>query len=278
MSPRRGPELPYSVVAGVTPVGPNWLVASAKLHGVTFVPEAPKLYPSLLEVLSEHPSFVTIVLNAPIGYLDAAGDGVRRCDREARAILGNRAMTIHNAPTRDVLQGSVTWIEGQLDAVTATLLPSYREVAAEISAFRQRVVYQGHPELSFFQINADNPLRRSKQIAMGRDERRAILEMRIPGVDVVLDAELPGVPRKHLFDVAALLWTARRVFAHAAREFPRNRSGTARGSGWSMSSRNSTQAERSLYLRSECTARDSMNVSLRTGRLDLCRRGDIGAV
>ena len=98
--------------------------------------------------------------------------------------------------------------------------PSYREVAAEISAFRQRVVYQGHPELSFFQINADNPLRRSKQIEMGRDERRAILELRIPGIDVVLDAELLGVPQKHLFDAAALLWTARRVFAHAAKRIP----------------------------------------------------------
>ena len=108
----------------------------------------------------EHPSFSAIVLNAPIGYLDTAGSGVRRCDRDARALLGNRAMTVHNAPTRDVLEGRVNWTEGQLDAVTATLLPSYREVAEEISAFRQRVVYQGHPELSFFQINADNPLRR----------------------------------------------------------------------------------------------------------------------
>ena len=55
---------------------------------------------------------------------------------------------------------------------------------------------------------------------MGRDERRAILELRIPGIDVVLDTELLGVPQKHLFDAAALLWTARRVSAHAAKRIP----------------------------------------------------------
>lgn len=40
------------------------------------------------------------------------------------------------------------------------------------------------------------------------------------GIDKVLDAAV-DVPRKHLYDVAALLWTARRVHGKAARRIPK---------------------------------------------------------
>ena len=42
-APRHGPNLPYSLVAGVTPCGPSWLVAPAKLQGTIFAPEEPQL-------------------------------------------------------------------------------------------------------------------------------------------------------------------------------------------------------------------------------------------
>ena len=99
-------------------------------------------------------------------------------------------------------------------------MPRYLEIATDMSPFRQRTVYEGHPELSFFQLNRDTPLVRSKNVEMGREERRHVLGDRIPGVATILDADLPRVPRKHVFDVAALLWTARRVFGHAAKRVP----------------------------------------------------------
>ena len=36
----------------------------------------------------------------------------------------------------------------------------------------------------------------------------------------MLDADLRGVPTSHLYDVAALLWTARRIVAKAATRIP----------------------------------------------------------
>ena len=42
------------------------------------------------------------------------------------------------------------------------MIPRYREVAAEMSPYRQRVVYEGHPELSFYQLHKDTPLTTSK--------------------------------------------------------------------------------------------------------------------
>jgi predicted RNase H-like nuclease len=218
----RGPELPYDLVAGVKPCATGWLVASAKLHGTTFAPDEPKVDETFVDVLDERPSFAIVALNAPVGYLGAFAHGGRVCDREARVLLGKRGAAIQNAPIRrQVEQGANGHVEG-LNAVSRALLPRYREVAAEMAAYRQRSVYEVHPELSFFQLNDDVPLRWSKRTAAGRAERRALLESKIPGVQRILDAELPRVPSSHLLDVAALLWTARRLFARAGVRVPQD--------------------------------------------------------
>ena len=220
MSLHRGPSLPYSIVAGTTPCSSGWLLQGAKIHGATFAPETPRVYDTFLEILGEHPAYDIIVVNAPIGYLDAPEMGSRTCDREVRKLVGKRGTTIHNAPSRAVLDGVVKWTDGGIDAVTATMLPRYREVAKEMSPFRQRLIYEGHPEVSFFQLNEDASMKRSKEIEAGRDERLEVLESHVPGIEEVLNVELEGVSEKHRFDALALLWTARRVFGHAAKRVP----------------------------------------------------------
>lgn len=220
MASKRGPELPYRVVAGMTPWATRWVVASAKMAGSTFAPEPPKLYDSFTDVLDEKPSFVAIVVNAPIGYVTGPGTDFRTCDRLARSVLAGRAMTVHRAPSRATLLGSASPFDDHLDAVTAMLLPAYREIAIEMSPYRQRMVYEGKPELSFFELNRGTAMRYSKRLEMGREERRAILLERIPGIEKVLNAKLQGAPEKHLFDAAAMLWTARRVIGHAAKRLP----------------------------------------------------------
>jgi predicted RNase H-like nuclease len=100
------------------------------------------------------------------------------------------------------------------------MMPRYREVNDEMSPYRQRVVYEGHPELSFFQLHKDTPLTKSKVITEGKEERRHVLEDRIRGSERYLDATGFALPQKHLYDAFALLWTARRVFGHAAKRIP----------------------------------------------------------
>jgi predicted RNase H-like nuclease len=216
---RGGPPLPYSVVAAVTPCPGGWLVASAKLHAATFAPEEPRVLAKFTEVFEERPQFEVIALNAPIGYPDSPMEG-RTCDRVARKLLGRRAMTIRNAPTRETVESGLVRLDERLDAVGLVLLPRYAEVAAEMLPYRQRTVYEAHPELSFYVINSDAPLKRSKHTEEGVAERRVLLEKRIPGIRRVLECELDGVPTPHLYDVSALLWTARRIFAKAATRIP----------------------------------------------------------
>ncbi len=220
MSPRRGPVLPYSVVAGVTPVRSSWLLVSAKMAGSIFAPEAPRVFDSFGEVLSESPAYAVVVVNAPIGYVDEPGNERRGCDLEVRALLGRRASTVHSSPSRATLFNVGFEKSESLDAVTKNLLPRYREVAAQVSQYRQRVVYEGHPELSFFQLNSGSPLRWSKNTQAGLAERLSLLDKKIPDIAGIIEDELIGAPKKHLLDAYALLWTARRVFGHAATRVP----------------------------------------------------------
>jgi predicted RNase H-like nuclease len=217
---RSGPTLPYSIVGGVLPCATGWLVATAKLAGATFAPEPPRVLSAFRDVLDDRPSLSVVALNAPIGYAETSGVGGRTCDRMARALLGKRGSTVHNAPTRATLEGEEVVSDDRLDAISNVLLDRYREVAAEMAPYRQRTVYEVHPELSFYQLNGEQPLRWTKKFEVGRDERKELLLNRIQGIDKVLDAELDEVPETHLLDAAALLWTARRIFARAGARIP----------------------------------------------------------
>ena len=219
MITRRGPELPYKLVAGVTPSAGQWLVASAKVSGATFSPEEPRLLQSFSLVLDERPSFDAIVVNAPIGYPSDTDLGYRTCDREARELLGSRANVIIAVPGRAVFQEGRTQVEG-LDAVTQVLLPRYRDVANEMSPYRQRQVYEGNPELSFLQLNAGTPMKHQKFREAGRIERRNLLISKLNGIERVLDCEIERVRPHHFLDVAVLVWSARRAFTHTARRRP----------------------------------------------------------
>ena len=194
-------------------------MASAKLRGATFAPEEVLLCGSFREVLDVRPSFAIVVVNVPIGYLDFSGSEQRTCDREAQILLGDRSSVVRDAPTRsslymDLNGDSTTRVENNF------LLSRYREVAGEISPSNQRVVYEGNPELSFYQLNSYESLLWSSESDDGREERRAVLDLKIPGVRRVLDAEMAGITQSELYDVAALLWTARRVFGHSATRLP----------------------------------------------------------
>jgi predicted RNase H-like nuclease len=221
----RGPNLPYRLIAGVTPTRKGWLVVGAKLQGIQLSANLPDLVPRLADVFDSRPAYEVLALNAPVGLLSKPEEGGRRCDQEARRLLGwPRAGSILSPPTRLALQATTfeeaSRLSGGLDAVTWYRMSMIREVAEEMAPYRQRFVYEVHAEMSFFQLNEDRPLRYPKRTNNGRDERRELLERRVPGIDRVLAADLPGVRLWHLLDACAGLWTARRIMAKAATRSP----------------------------------------------------------
>ncbi len=217
---RQGPTLPYSVVAGVTPCRGGWLVAGAKLHGTIFAPESPLRLETFIDVVDQKPTYSIIALNAPVGGLNQATTGGRSCDREARLLLGRRGAAVKSAPVQIDSREGIDLLPSHLDAISQTLLPRYQEVANEMAPYRQRTIYEVNAELSFYQLNDDVPMQWGKHSEKGIAERETLLETKVPGVQRILEAEVPGATPSHLLDVAAILWTARRIFAKAVVRVP----------------------------------------------------------
>jgi predicted RNase H-like nuclease len=175
---------------------------------------------AFVEVVDMRPAYSIVALNAPVGGLDQAAVGGRTCDREARALLGRRGSAVKSAPIAVDSPDGTTLLPDQLDAISRTLLPRYKEVALEMAPFRQRTIYEVNADLCFFQLNGDVPMRWSKYSEKGIEERRSLVESKVPASLRIIDAEVTGASQAHLLDAAAILWTARRIFGKAAVRIP----------------------------------------------------------
>jgi predicted RNase H-like nuclease len=188
---------------------------------VSIFPVEPELHETFVDVLDARPAFDVIALHLPLGLPSEQVPGGRTCDREARRRLGfTRGGAMFSPPTREQL--ATFRSGGTVDAnpVVVHLLPRLAEVYDEIAPYRQRTVFEVHAETSFLQLNGNRPLRYRKHLDAGRQERRTLLEAKLPGIEAVLEADLPRVGRHHLLDAAVGLWTARRIFARAATRLP----------------------------------------------------------
>jgi predicted RNase H-like nuclease len=215
---RKGAPIPYRPLAGVEPCPGGWLVVPGKLQGVSLFPEPPQVVPTLTDVLDTRPSYEIIALHAPIGLPGERSRGGRACDRQARKLLGTRrGAAVTAPPTRsDVYDAS----GDGLSAVVRAQLARIREVQRDVASYHQRTVYEVHPELGFFQLNDDAPLRYGKRTHLGIDERLALLTARMPGIERVLNNVPAGVRLPTLLDACVDLWTARRIAARAVSRLP----------------------------------------------------------
>jgi predicted RNase H-like nuclease len=194
------------------------LVVAGKLQGVSLFPEAPQVMATMTDLLDSRPPFEFIALHCPIGLLPTPTPGGRACDREARKLLGRRrGAAIVTPPTRSAVEDP----SGQgLSAVVRSQLGRIREVQRDVASYHQRSVFEVHPELGFFRLNDDQPLRYGKTTHLGIEERLKILRDRMPGLDRVLDNRPERVKLPALLDACVDLWTARRIAARAVTRLP----------------------------------------------------------
>jgi predicted RNase H-like nuclease len=108
-------------------------------------------------------------------------------------------------------------------------MPRIVEVYEHLGSYHQRTLFEVHPELTFFQINEDQPLRYSKHTSEGRKERETLLRKKMPGIERVLAFEEPRVRFSHLLDAAASLWTARRILSKGITRLPEDPEWDAKG-------------------------------------------------
>ena len=220
---RGGPALPYKLIAGVEPCPGGWLAVGARLQGITAFPTEPVVYATFTELLDDRPSWDVVAIHCHLSFPEEDTPGGRTCDQEARKLLGwPRSGAIGSPPSRHYLRTGDLDARAQkgLNPINARMMRRYAEVAEEMQPYRQRQVFEVHPELSFYQLNDDKPMLHSKYTEEGVAERQALVEARIPGVDAVFAADLPGVEKRHLLDATADMVTARRIAARSVERVP----------------------------------------------------------
>jgi predicted RNase H-like nuclease len=184
-----------------------------------------------LEVLFERfASPEVVAVDAPIGLVER---GSRACDLAARALLGPRRSSVFPAPLRPLLaaasyaeaSGLRRAIEGKgLSRQTWGIIPKIVELdlLLRANATARAALFEVHPELSFFRLNRDRPLRANKRAAEGRAEREALLRAWCgDAIDRALaQRRALACAADDILDAFAALWSAERIARGAAISLP----------------------------------------------------------
>lgn len=164
--------------------------------------------PHISAIVAEAKAADDALVDIPIGLL-ASGPGSRRCDTEARRLLGPRASSVFNAPIRGVLgqqsyeQANLcsrelsgrglskqTWnICGKIDEVDSLL---------RTNAKARKILRETHPELCFLGLAGGRPMQHNKKTAAGFAERLALLERHLPEAGAFIVAVLARYPRSQV--------------------------------------------------------------------------------
>jgi predicted RNase H-like nuclease len=210
------------ILCGVDGCPAGWLSVSLDDKGE--MPVA-RIFPDAAELLHDAAERL-VAIDIPIGL---PSNGVRRCDMEARAILGPRKSSVFPAPLRCTLlapsyeeacAASAGACGKRLSRQTYEILPRIRQVD---TLLRERptlvqIVYEVHPEVCFCHWNARKAMRHPKQSGFGFLERFRLAEQAFPGA---AENIRNTIPRKQasdddILDALAALWTARRIRAGTA--------------------------------------------------------------
>ena len=170
-------------------------------------------------------SCAAVAVDIPIGL---SADGRRKADFEARRRLGARRSSVFPAPPRFVLglsdydaANAASWSKyGRgLQKQSFNILPKIREADASLRPEMQSRIVESHPEVCFWALAGDEPMRHPKRKREGQAERLRLLES-VYGDTVRTLAPPKSAARDDLYDACVLAWTASHVAAGTAVHLP----------------------------------------------------------
>ena len=217
---------PYKMLAGIVPCPGGWLIVPARLAGVTVVAEDPEVVKLLIDVLEFKPKFDAAAIWCPIGFADEPEGPYRPCDAEAIDLVGwPRNVAITPTPSRAALRAptreDALALEPWLTPADFRRFKWIREAEEQFQPFHQRTFFAAHPDLTFTQLNGDQPLRSSPYQQDGIVERMALIREKLPGVEEIIQrTPPPGAAQVHVLQATGLLWTARRAAGRAMQRLP----------------------------------------------------------
>lgn len=172
-------------------------------------------------LLFEAKGYSVTAIDIPIGLPSRSP---RRCDIEARTILGDRKSSVFPAPLRGTLLAktyehackiSEQAIHKKLSQQTFALLPKIRDVDEYLRRHPDAIprVKEVHPEVSFTFWNNRRPMKYSKKSGFGFLERITLVNSRFPGNAERFrgDFSASKVSDDDILDALAALWSAIRI-------------------------------------------------------------------
>ncbi|MEO6124369.1 MAG: DUF429 domain-containing protein [Ilumatobacteraceae bacterium] len=219
-------QLPYKLIAGITPCPGGWLVVPARLAGITVVAEDALVLNSLIEVVDFRPKFDAAAINIPMGFADESSTQFGECERQSRAFIGwPRMIAMRPLPSRAVLHAPTKKAAREMEPwLTNDDFRKFRwlrEAEQVFQPFHQRNFFSAHPDMSYTLMNDDIPLKTSPFHEDGVLERIDLIRKKLPGVEEVITRALPkGAARVHVIQATGLVWTARRAIGRAISRLP----------------------------------------------------------
>jgi predicted RNase H-like nuclease len=172
---------------------------------------------------------VMAVLDVPIGLTAES----RRCDAEARTLLGPRHVCVFTPPGRATLDASTFDEATHLNQLHCQrgltrqgfgILPRVKAVDDLITPEHQSQISEGHPEVAFAVLNERRPLTHAKDTRGGVQERMALLEAAgVPPFDPAAERRLlrpAPVDVDDVVDAAIMLVAARDAATREGSQLP----------------------------------------------------------
>lgn len=189
----------------------------------------PTIHCKLGDLIERYADAAAIGIDIPIGLSDT---GTRRCDIEARRVLGRgRASSVFPPPIRDILheetyEAACAHSRAKIDKAISrqcfAIMPKIAEADAAITPDIQGRVFEVHPEVSFWAL-AGSPMRHRKGKLRGYNERKTYLERAtghsLPERREAFNCTRPAKP-DDLLDAVVAAWTAKRVTDGVAKRLP----------------------------------------------------------
>jgi predicted RNase H-like nuclease len=184
------------------------------------------VYRSFAGLLAAHADAACIAVDIPIGLSECFAQ--RRCDRQARALLGPRRSSVFPAPDRRLLgfdeyQAANRFSRAQCGkGISQQCFHIFRKIAevdAIMSPALQERIFEVHPEIAFQAASGRSHLEYPKRRVEGFEERRSILHRIFPEASIpprslivksVAGARTGDVQPDDILDALIAAWTALR--------------------------------------------------------------------
>jgi len=182
----------------------GWFVIAINSDGKTW---EVRDFRSIRELWERYKNAALILIDIPIGLRDK-GPAERKCDLEARRLLGQRKYSVFRVPCRAAVHASTreerdineSYTGKRLSKQVINIIPKIRQVDELICRVKtaKYIIKEIHPELCFWGINGGNPMKHRKKTDKGFRERIEVLQAVYDQTEAVVKYSLKKYRRRHV--------------------------------------------------------------------------------